>query len=170
MRLGRALWQSNRFAEAVEHYRQFGLNHVERSMALAYLGRLAGARELLHRISLPAHRGGVVANYDVAAVAALIAAMEGRRADAERGIQTAVRAGAQRDHFHHAAFAVAAAYAELGSARDAVRWLAFASDRGLPNLPLFRDNPSMQKLRGSPEYTAFLQQLEPRWQALIRAL
>lgn len=170
MRLGRALWQSNRFAEAVEHYRQFGLNHVERSLALAYLGRLAEARELLQRISPPVHRGGVVTNYDAAAVAALIAAMEGRRADAERAIQGAVRAGADRDHFHHAAFAIAAAYAELANAREAVRWLDFAANRGLPNLPLFRDNPSMQKLRGSPEYTAFLQQLEPRWQALIRAL
>ena len=40
------------------------------------------------------------------------------------------------------------------------------AEGGMPNYPLFRDNPSMSKLRGNPEYDQFMAEFKPRWDQL----
>ena len=61
---------------------------------------------------------------------------------------------------------IAAAYAELGRADDAVRFLRQAAQNGMPNYPLFRDNPSLRKLSGNAGYEQFMRDLKPRWDSL----
>ena len=60
----------------------------------------------------------------------------------------------------------AAACAEMGKPHEAVTWLKRVAEGGMPNYPLFRDNPSMGKLRGNPEYDQFMADFKLRWDQL----
>ena len=52
---------------------------------------------------------------------------------------------------------------ESRPAHEAVKWLQFAANNGMPNYPLFHDNPSMLKLHGKPQYESFMADLKLRW-------
>jgi hypothetical protein len=54
----------------------------------------------------------------------------------------------------------------MGKAHEAVAWLKIVADGGMPNYPLFHDNPSMLKLRGNPDYEQFMAELKVRWDHL----
>jgi TolB-like protein/DNA-binding winged helix-turn-helix (wHTH) protein/Tfp pilus assembly protein PilF len=174
-RLGRALWQSQRFAEALQNYDLYNMENFEKALTLAYLGRRAQAWETIERVAHQlggARRGGYTGGdrEDVAAVRAFLYATEGQPQKAEQQIQVAVRFGKNNDHFHHAAFIVAAACAELGKPHEAVAWLRRVAGGGMPNYPLFRDNPSMKKLHGNPEYDQFMAELKLRWDQLANVI
>jgi len=173
-RLGRALWQSQRFAEALQNYDRYNIQSFEKALTLAYLGRrqqawatIAGVAQQLGR----ARRGGFTADQeDIAAVKAFLYATEAKTQQAESEIHVAAAMGKDNDHFHHAAFILAAACAEMGKPHEAVTWLKRVAERGMPNYPLFRDNPSMSKLHGNPEYEEFMAQLKLRWDQLTAGL
>ena len=57
--------------------------------------------------------------------------------------------------------------AELGNAEEAVHWLSIAAETGMPNYPLFANNPSLRKLRGDVVYEKFLASLKPRWDQIV---
>jgi serine/threonine protein kinase/tetratricopeptide (TPR) repeat protein len=161
-RLGRALWQSQRFAEALEHYQRYKIEGFEKALTLVYLGRRAQAWETIEGVATPlgaASRQGE----DIAAVRAFLYATEAQPQKAEQEIRTAANLGKKHDHFHHAAFILAAACAEMGKPHEAVTWLRRVADGGMPNYPLFRDNPSMSKLHGNLEYEQFMAELKLRW-------
>ncbi len=174
-RIGRAMWQSGRFAEALEHYERNNVVNFEKAFTLANLGRRKEASDtldrLLERVATPrARRGGGPNTGDLAAVRAFLHAIESSPREAEQEIQRAVRLGRDLDHFHHAAFIIAAAYAEMGKKQEAVTWLRRVSETGMPNFPLFRDNPSIRKLQGYPEYEEFMAQFKLRWEQLAASL
>jgi TolB-like protein/DNA-binding winged helix-turn-helix (wHTH) protein/tetratricopeptide (TPR) repeat protein len=173
-RLGRALWQSQRFAEALQNYDGYNIVSFEKALTLAYLGRRQQAWETIEGVAQQlgrARRGGFLGDpEDVAAVRAFLYATEARPEKAEREIQVAARLGKDNDHFHHAAFILAAACAEMGKPHEAVAWLRRVAGTGMPNHPLFRDNPSMSKLRGNPEFEEFMAGLKPRWDQLAASL
>ncbi len=54
--------------------------------------------------------------------------------------------------------------------REALAWLKRVAEGGMPNYPLFRDNPSMRKLHGYPEYEQFMAELKLRWDQLTAGL
>jgi len=173
MRLGRALWQSQRFAEALESYERYNIENVEKAITLVYLGRRQQSWETIDIVTRQlagtrSGRGGERA--DVAAVRGVLYATEGQPLKAEREIHIASGLGKNRDHFHHAAFILAAACAEMGKSHEAVTWLKRVADSGMPNYPLFRDNPSMCKLHGNPEYEQFVADLKLRWDQLAGSL
>jgi TolB-like protein/DNA-binding winged helix-turn-helix (wHTH) protein/Tfp pilus assembly protein PilF len=172
-RLGRALWQSQRFSEALENYERYNIESVEKALTLAYLGRRQQAWETTEAVSrklaeVKSGRGGDPA--DVAAVRAFLYASEGQPQKAQYEIQTASSLGKNRDHFHHAAFILAAACAEMRKPHEAVTWLRRVAESGMPNYPLFHDNPSMSKLHGNPEYEQFMADLKLRWDQLATSL
>ena len=82
----------------------------------------------------------------------------------------AARFGKNNDHFHHAAFILAAPFAEMGRPHEAVAWLRRVAEGGVPNYPLFRDNPSMSKLQGNPEYDQFTAEFKLRWNQLANVI
>ena len=169
-RLGRALWQSQRFAQALQNYDRYNIESFEKALTLTYLGRRQQAWETIGGVAQKlgrARRGGFGGDpEDIAAVRALLYATESKPQKAEREIQIAARFGKNNDHFHHAAFILAAAYAEMGKPHEAVAWLRRVAGTGMPNYPLFRDNPSMSKLRGNAEFEEFMAGLKPRWEQL----
>ena len=173
MRLGRALWQSGRFAEALEQYERYNVAGFEKALTLAYLGRRQQAWETVDGIAQrlgDARRGTVADREDIAAVRAFLYATEGRPTQAEQQFKITASLGKDDDHFHHAAFILAAASAEMGKGHEAVDWLKIVADGGMPNYPLFHDNPSMLKLRGNPEYELFMSELKVRWDHLAATL
>jgi TolB-like protein/DNA-binding winged helix-turn-helix (wHTH) protein len=173
-RLGRALWQSQRFAEALQNYNRYNVVSFEKALTLAYLGRRQQAWETIEAVAQQlgsARRGGLLGDpEDVAAVRAFLYATEATPQKAEHQIQVAARLGKDNDHFHHAAFILAAACAEIGKSHEAVAWLRRAAETGMPNYPLFDENPSMSKLHGNPEYDQFMAQLKLRWDQLAASL
>jgi serine/threonine-protein kinase len=173
MRLGRALWQSGRFAEALEHYERHNFAGFEKALTLAYLGRRQQAWETVEEITQrlgDARRGTFADREDIAAVRAFLYATEGRPTQAEQQVKISASLGKDDDHFHHAGFILAAACAEMGKAHEAVAWLKIVADGGMPNYPLFHDNPSMLKLRGNPQYEQFIAELKVRWDHLAPTL
>jgi TolB-like protein/DNA-binding winged helix-turn-helix (wHTH) protein/lipoprotein NlpI len=173
-RLGRALWQSQRFAEALQNYDRYNMESFEKGLTLAYLGQRQQAWTTIEDLAQQlgrARRGGFAGDQeDIAAVQAFLYASEAKPQQAEREIQAAAALGQDNDHFHHAAFILAAACAEMGKPHEAVTWLKRVAASGMPNYPLFRDNPSMSKLRGNPEYEEFMAQLKLRWDQLTASL
>jgi TolB-like protein/DNA-binding winged helix-turn-helix (wHTH) protein len=174
-RLGRALWQSQRFSEALQHYDRYNIVSFEKALTLAYAGRRQEAWEVIESVAQQvgrARRGGFGGGdqEDIAAVRAFLYATESKPQKAEREIQVAARLGKDNDHFHHAAFILAAACAEMGKPHEAVAWLRRTAETGMPNYPLFRDNPSMIKLRGNPEYEEFMAGLKLRWEQLTASI
>ena len=173
-RLGRALWQSQRFAEALENYQRHNIESFEKALTLAYLGNRQQAWETIDGVARQlggARRGGFGGDpEDVSAVRAFLYATGNKLQKAEDEIQTAAKMGKNNDHFHHAAFILAAGCAEMGKPHEAVTWLRRVADGGMPNYPLFRDNPSMSKLHGNPEYEQFMAELKLRWDQLAASL
>jgi adenylate cyclase len=169
-RMARALWQSNRFAEALETYERYAVGGFEKAVTLAYLGRPDDAWRAIatdlaeHRPEEPAEQR--LGNSDISSARALLYAMAGKRAEAEQQIARSVALGQNDAHFHHAAFVIAAALAELGDEERAVHFLEVAANTGMPNYPLFRDNPSMVKLHGKKRYETFMANLNLRWQQI----
>jgi TolB-like protein/DNA-binding winged helix-turn-helix (wHTH) protein len=168
-RLSRAFWQSQRFEESLQNYERYNIKAIEEALPLVYLGRRQQAWDLVAELT-PQAGGGFRSHDDFPAVRALLDAMDGNAARAEREIQESVRLGKTDDHFHHAAFIIAAAYAEMGKPHEAVQWLHRVSETGMPNYPLFHDNPSMKKLYGNPEYEQFMTEFKPRWEQFAQSL
>jgi eukaryotic-like serine/threonine-protein kinase len=168
-RLVRAYWQSNHFEEAVATYRKYGVIGFDTPVAVAYLQGTREAWELVRDDRIRVWNLGA-ANFDLAAVRGLLFAKDGKAAEAEKQIAIAVKNGEGKNHFHHSAFLVAAAYAEMGKAHEAVRWLRYDTQNGMPNYPLFRENPSMKKLAGNKEYEEFMSELKPKWEELAKAI
>ncbi len=169
-RLGRPLWQSGRFAEALAAYDRYGFSQFEKAVVLGYLGKrdeawrtLAAASAHPESPNPGSQRDGPS---DLASARALLFAFEHDREKAHLEIRKSSELGASNPHFHHAAFFLAAACAELSQPGDAVHWLEIAARTGMPNLPLFRDNRSMRRLRGDPRYDRFLADLAKRWDLL----
>jgi serine/threonine protein kinase/tetratricopeptide (TPR) repeat protein len=172
-RIGRALWQSQRFEEALRHFQQHNINSADKALALAYLGRVDQAWESLEELrqqSSSVHRDRGPALEDELAMRALLLALAGKAAEARIAIEGAVEAGGHKDHFHHAAFVIASAYGVMGEASDAVLWLRRVAENGMPSYPLFRDHASMRGLQGTPEYEQFMAELRPRWEQMSASL
>ena len=168
-RLSRAYWQSQRFEESLANYERYNIKSIEETLPLLYLGRRQQAWDLVRELT-PKAGSAFRSGEDFPAVRALLYASESKKRDAEREIQEAIRLGKTDDHFHHAAFIIAAAYAEMGKPHESVQWLRRTAEIGMPNYPLFHDNPSIKKLYGNPEYEQFMAEFKPRWDQLAAGL
>ncbi len=122
-------------------------------IVLALLGDQAGRDEL---------RKANLGQADVL-VRALIDALEGRTAQAERALRSYSTQGEERRrYYHHFTFYRAMGFALVGQPDEAVRWLRKTAEFGYPNVVAFRREPRLASLRGHPGYEALLTELEAR--------
>src|SRR5258708_40086284 len=172
MRLGRWLWQSQRFTEALENYERYHVEGFETALTLAHLGRQKDAWESIERVEQAAGSARHAFSGDTedfAAVRAFLFATEAKPQQAEREIQVAARFGKGEDHFHHAAFILAAACAELRKPHEAVTWLRRVAESGMPNSSLFFDPPNISKLPGNPPHQPVLARIQPPCEHIPRS-
>ncbi len=131
------------------------------SLALFHLGRKQEASNLISEFlrTEPQDEGGVVT-----AMQALLLADSGRRSEAERMIQVAIKKGEGFGHFHHTAYAVGSAYALMNNPQQALKWLQMAADDGFPCYPMYENDPTLNNLRKDPHFIEFLAQLKRQWE------
>ena len=161
-RVARVLWYGQKFDSAVAVYEKIpfvGGFVWEYAVALNGAGRSAEGLALLDS----APRVGDQAWNDREAARALIYATMGRENDALEALARTTTTPTSRSHFHHAQFTIASTYARLGRKKEAVEWLRQTAENGLPNYPLFRNDPNLQSLQGDPDYEAFMAKLEAQY-------
>ena len=66
---------------------------------------------------------------------------------------------------HHVAYALGAAYTQLGDHTKAREWLARAADTGLPCYPWYARDPLLEPLRADREFQSFMTGLQKRWES-----
>ena len=161
-RVARVLWYGQQFDSALAVYARLpfiGGFLWEHAVVLNAAGRSGEALALLDS----APRRGDQAWNDRDAARALVYATMGREKDALQVIAEATTRSTGRSHFHHAQFTIACTYARLGRTKDAVEWLRRTAENGMPNYPLFRNDPNLRTLQGDPDYEALMSKLEAQY-------
>jgi len=95
----------------------------------------------------------------------LVYATLGREEESLASVQAAIARSGSRSHFHHAQLSIACAYARMGRKADAVEWLRRTAENGLPNYPLFRNDPNLRGLQGDAGYERLMAALERQFAA-----
>lgn len=95
---------------------------------------------------------------------ALVWARRGESSKAEAILKRALTDTKTKAHIHHAWHNAGCVYALLGKPNEAVEWLAKATEMGLPNYPLYRDDPHLEPLRGDLGYQRLLADLKREWE------
>jgi TolB-like protein len=128
-------------------------------MAPLYSGRLEKAESVIRA-------GHQVLPDDQMLVAweGLLWAKRGETRRAEKLLQNALRKPKSLLHTHHMMHAVAAGYAVLGNKTRAIPLLGKASEAGLPNYPLFRDDPHFQPCGQTPAFLRLMAKLKREWE------
>jgi tetratricopeptide (TPR) repeat protein len=123
---------------------------------LARLGRLAEAQtQLDEHVARFKDEAGVMASTQ-----ALIDAKRGNAAAARRKIAEAEARRQTSIHYHHTAYNIGAAFAQLQQPDSALYWLRAAANRGLPCYTLFNNDPELKPLRSNPEFRTLLADLQ----------
>ena len=132
--------------------------HIFSPVAHLYAGNLERARE-----KIASARQVVGPDPMVLSCEALLWALRGERKKAEKIIQRALRIGKSLLHTHHAIHNGAVVYALIGKKPQSTALLRKAMQTGLPNFPLFRDDPHLRALDGFAPYRRLLVDLEREW-------
>ena len=96
------------------------------------------------------------------------AAMEGRSQEAENAIPSDTHEMEKFRDAHHAFYAFASIFALQGKNSEAVHWLRKTVEAGMPDYPLFASDPNLDRARSSAEFTQFMAELKPRYEAMER--
>lgn len=101
----------------------------------------------------------------LSAVQALLYAATGRPREATELIAQAT-ATLHHDsvEFHHTTYFLASAYARMGNAVEALRWLQYTAANGFPCYPLMARDHSLDGLRSNVQFVEFLNELKGRWE------
>jgi hypothetical protein len=89
-----------------------------------------------------------------------VLAARGERAEAETLIE-AVLDGSYKDH--HVAYALGAAYAQLGMPKEALERLTEARSTGFECLPWFERDPLLAPLKSTAAFQRFLDEFRQSW-------
>ena len=157
-RIARVLWYEQKFDSALTVHESIpfiGGFVWEMAVVLNAVGRPADGLALLD--SAPV---GDQDKSDRAAARALLYAALGHEKESLASLEDAIARRAGRSHFHHAQFTIACAYARLGRKADAVEWLRRTAENGMPNYPLFRNDPNLQGLQQDAGYERLMAALE----------
>jgi serine/threonine-protein kinase len=161
-RIARVLWYEQKFDSALVVYESMpfiGGFIWEKAVVLNALGRTSEALAMLDSARVV----GDIENSDRAAGRALLYAALSREKESLASMKAAIALAAGRSHFHHAQFSIACAYARLGRKGDAVEWLRRTADNGMPNYPLFRNDPNLRGLQGDAAYERLMTELERQY-------
>jgi len=163
-RIARVLWYEQKFDSALAVYRKLpfvGGFIWEEAVVLNAMGRPAEALTLLDS----ARAKGDEETEDRQAARALAHASLGHTAQALAHVDSALARRRSRSHFHHAQFTIACAYARLGRTADAVEWLRRTAADGMPNYPLFQNDPNLRSLHGDRGYEALMTDLRRQFES-----
>ena len=97
-------------------------------------------------------------------IQALMAATDGRHADAEKHIDRATGRGKGFGHFHHTSYHIACAYAQMDRPVEAIKWLETTAATGFPCYPLFLHDKNLDRLRGDKAFQDFLSKMKQQWE------
>jgi serine/threonine protein kinase len=67
--------------------------------------------------------------------------------------------------YHHATYDIACVYALAGKTDEAVKWLKETAATGFPCYPLFARDPFLNRIRQSPAFVTFMNELKAKWEA-----
>src|SRR6266853_3721553 len=95
---------------------------------------------------------------------ALLWAKRGEIRKAEELAHRALREGKPLLHTHHLFHTAAAVDALLGNRARAIALLRKASATGLPNYPVFHEDPHFHSLRERPEFLSLMAELKREWE------
>jgi serine/threonine-protein kinase len=126
------------------------------AQAYYYEGRKALGEEVLAGL-----RGSAQAEHRAKATLASFLAARGAREEARKLLREVI-SGSYMDH--HVAYALGAAYTQLGDFDNAKKWLAQASQTGLPCYPWFERDPLLERLRADVEFQQFLGRMRDLWE------
>ena len=132
---------------------------AEWNLAYAYYnaGQPENAETMLRQI------GGGSARNQRRAQATLAGVLAAQRKETEaRKLIDEVIAGSYRDH--HVAYALGAAYAQLGMPSEALTWLRTARDSGFSCYPWFEADPLLAPMKESAAFRSFLDDFKQSWQ------
>lgn len=135
---------------------------IDRAMAgvLFQLGRTDEAWKIVDNfIATNSDEGG-----NVTSVKAMLLAKAGRATEAEEAIRETIEKGRGFQHFHHAAYNIASAYAMLHDRDEAIKWLQITVDEGFPCYPLFLRDTNLDVLRPDERFTAMMAELKLNWE------
>jgi TolB-like protein/tetratricopeptide (TPR) repeat protein len=166
-RVARVLWYRQQFDSAFAVYDRIpfiGGFVWEKAIVLNALGRATEALALLDSARTP----GTSESTDRVATRALLYATLGQSGEALAHLNAAAAHPESQSHFHHAQFTIACAYARLGRKAEAVDWLRRTGENGMPNYPLFRNDPNLRSLQGDRGYEALMSRLEQQYEAYSR--
>jgi len=124
-----------------------------------YSGRLDRAEEKIRIATQLVPKDPLVAGWE-----ALLWAKRGETRKAEQAARRTLSHRRVLTYSHHAYHAVAAAFAVVGNPARALSVLKKAAGTGLPNYPLFRDDPHFATLRNHPEFLRLLAGLKREWE------
>ena len=125
--------------------------------AYYYTGQAARAEDVLR-----AAGGTSTGDRRARAILASILAAQNRDAEA-RTLLKGIHAAGSIDH--HIANSLGTAYAQLGDAGEAKRWLAEAVRTGLPCYPCYARDPLLDPLKSDAGFQTFLADLRSTWRA-----
>jgi TolB-like protein/DNA-binding winged helix-turn-helix (wHTH) protein/tetratricopeptide (TPR) repeat protein len=130
--------------------------------ALINLGRKAEAQAAVEQFlkEYPQDNGGLFTGLQ-----AMLAAAAGDEHRALENIREATEKGKGFGHFHHTAYYIACAYALMKKPEQAIKWLEFTADEGLPCYPLFERDPNLDNLRQDSRFVSFLAQQKQQWES-----
>ncbi|HEX6051414.1 MAG TPA: tetratricopeptide repeat protein, partial [Gemmatimonadaceae bacterium] len=166
-RVARVLWYEQKFDSALAVYESLpflGGFIWEMAVVLNAVGRPTDGLALLDS----ARFDGDQEPSDRAAARALLHAALGRERESLASIDSAIARRGGLSHFHHAQFTIACAYAHLGRKAEAVEWLRRTAENGMPNYPLFRNDPNLRALQGDADYERLMTALERQFLAYSR--
>jgi len=66
--------------------------------------------------------------------------------------------------FHHTAYFIACAYAQMNQPKLAIDWLQYAAESGFPCYPLFEQDPMLNLIRKNPGFITFMAKLKAQWE------
>jgi serine/threonine protein kinase/tetratricopeptide (TPR) repeat protein len=125
-------------------------------LAQFYAGDPDGARSTLAAV----RRAGRPDVRSQAALASVEAAAGDRESARVRALN--IERGPYMDH--HVAYSLAAAWAQLGDASAAIKWLRASADTGFPCFPAVQRDPLLNPIRQSREFRTFLALQQQRYE------
>jgi hypothetical protein len=99
---------------------------------------------------------------------ALLWAVRGEKRKAAQLAQRALRHSGVLTYTHHAWHTVAATFAQIGRPKEALSVLRKTAHTGLPDYPLFRDDPFLAPLRKERAFLQLMTQLKGIWDGYRR--
>ncbi|MBZ5537961.1 MAG: protein kinase [Acidobacteriia bacterium] len=99
---------------------------------------------------------------------ALLWAHRGEKRKAEQAVERALQTGKPVLHTHHMWHNAADVYATIGKPAEAMKWLRRASANGLPNPPLFQNDPHLRSLHNHPAFLRLMTEVGCEWKGYHR--